>query len=139
MVPLLAPIMLGVFGWYIAHWLGAPILAVETLRREAHEAIYYAANIDQNTPAEIANETMARLRSIAAKLLAMHATSPWLDFATGFKLKAAAIALVGVSNTFGSLEMKLHHHMVLKSLMLPRRLSDDEANAIAAKVMNARK
>jgi hypothetical protein len=136
-------IALGGVGWFATHFLANPLVSFIQIRREAHELLFYIANVYTSDDPHV-ERASDNLRRSAAKISALEAAMPRFLRQTlsnlGYDLKKAAGGLVAYSNILDAVgssdvaanqdEMRCHHetriqrHCVEKALKLP--LTDPE-------------
>jgi hypothetical protein len=71
----LVPVALGAIGWWGSDWLRNPLLRAYRLRSEAVELIFQTVNVGSKSDPDQIKEAQSLLRSLAAHLLATHASA----------------------------------------------------------------
>jgi hypothetical protein len=121
----------------VTNWLGNPLLKAYRLRSEAVELIFQTMNVGSQSDPDRVKEAQSLLRSLAARLLAVHASAiapvQALLRLLSLDLIGAANASLALSNSFtqddGS--RAIHRRGVEDALRLPRR--DEDAYIAAVK------
>jgi hypothetical protein len=134
----LVPVALGAIGWWVTNWLGNPLLKAYRLRSEAVELIFQTVNVGSTSDPDQVRDAQSRLRSLAARLLATHASAiapvRALLRLLCLDLIAAANASLALSNSFteddGS--RAIHRRDIEVALALQQRARRDEDAYVAA-------
>jgi hypothetical protein len=128
----------GVAGWFVTHYLAAPILTFSQLRRAIHEELFFTKNIGwvnangtlSPTEEKRHDQAVTELRRLAARMSALNATWPHLlslylsyrryDFYKTIK------GLTGLSNALADpADHAQFVTQVEEALLLPRSYSDE--------------
>lgn len=98
----------GIAAWFATNYWGRTLSRFWDLRLEAHETIFFYANIsaDNHTSSANANDGRVRLRKLGAKIDALRAVLPallrWYLRVRHYDLHSAALGLTGLSNSLGT-------------------------------------
>lgn len=137
------PLIVGIAGWFVAHFVAKPLLELQRLRQEVSENLTRYANVeplsDLLTERPRYDEAIAAFRTLGSKVYALQNSSvppaSWL--LSLFDLNLAASGLLGLSNEFGQPldgQRAIRKHQVQKGLRLPRRLTDQQAETVKKKL-----
>ena len=106
-VSAVATILLGLLGWFGAHFVGVQILEFRRIRQEIHEALFFTANVPYREGVEqqaAVADAAALLRRLAARLDALRvslAPIPAWWLSRRYDLREATAGLTGLSNCIG--------------------------------------
>ena len=89
------PVAPGGIGWWVTNWLGNPLLKAYRLRSEAVELIFQTVNVGSKSDPDQVRDARSLLRSLAARLLATHASA--IAPVRGF-LRLLSLDLIGAAN-----------------------------------------
>jgi hypothetical protein len=124
----------GVVAWFATNYWGRPLLRFSDLRLEAHEAMFFYADISADCPASLprAGEGRLRFRALSAKIDGLRAVLPapvsWYLHKRSYHLHQGALGLIGLSNALGADDRKATHSRVQaqRALCLPVDPQDQE-------------
>src|SRR5262245_27309086 len=103
-LPLAGTFLVGAVGWWITHWIAAPIVALEKIRNEAREELYFHRNVSKDWKLEKIDIASDALRRLAARIEAISMTGvvQWYARLRGWDLSAARSAFQGFANVIGT-------------------------------------
>jgi hypothetical protein len=103
-LPLAGTFLVGAVGWWITHWIAAPVVALEKIRREAREELYFYRNVSKDWKPEKIDAASDALRRTAARIEAMSMAGVvrWYSRLRGWDLGAARSAFQGLANVLGT-------------------------------------
>ena len=103
-LPLAGTFLLGVAGWWITHWIAAPIVTLEKIRREAREELYFYRNVSKDWKPEKIDAASDALRRTAARIEAISMTEVARSYSRlrRWDLAAARSAFQGFANVSGT-------------------------------------
>lgn len=95
---------IGVLAWWFANWIGAPVVALERLRREAREELHFHKNVSQYSRSEVINRAHDSFRRVAARIeaISMAAAVRWYCRLRKWDLGAARSGFQGLANVSGT-------------------------------------
>jgi hypothetical protein len=98
----------GIASWFAVNYWGRTLSRFWDLRLEAHETVFFYADIfaDHQASSANANDGRVRLRKLGAKIDALRAVLPaplrWYLRVRHYDLHSAALGLTGLSNSLGA-------------------------------------
>jgi hypothetical protein len=127
----------GVVAWFATNYWGRALLRFWDLRLEAHEAMFFYANINADRPVTPANlaragEGSLRFRTLGAKIDGLRTVLPaplsWYLHKRSYDLRQGALGLIGLSNWLGADDHKATRSRVQaqRALRLPVDLQEQE-------------
>jgi len=144
-VSAVATILLGLLGWFGAHFVGVQILEFRRIRREIHEALFFTANVPYREGVEQqagAIEAALILRCLAARLDALRvslAPLPAWWLSRRYDLQEATAGLTGVSNCIGEKDgyAAVFRDQIERSLGLPLSYPADGMAALKKRLFGS--
>jgi hypothetical protein len=97
----------GIVAWFATNYWGRTLLKFWDLRLEAHETMFFYANVSADRPATLARaeEGRVHLRQLGAKIEGITTVLPtpiyWYLHIRNYDLHLAARGLTGLSNSLG--------------------------------------
>jgi len=141
-------IIAGAIGWWLVHYVSAPVLSLRRLRQEIHEELFFTKNVGWiHANGKIAvsekdqyDRAVLELRRLAARMSALGATWPrYLNYylwILHLDLDSAIKGLTGLSN--GLAEPAFHAQFVAqieKALSLPQSYPEETLKSLRAQRM----
>lgn len=103
-LPLVGTLMVGAIGWFVANYIGKPLIKFSRLREEIHEALFFTANVsNREIDPHRYDNAVSELRRLAARLNALeHSLNRFVRryFSwRGLDLITAIGSITGLSNS----------------------------------------
>lgn len=139
MITVLTTILLGALGWFVTHFLLAPLQRLEALRCRAQEEMIFTAYIDDTAPGEERGKAAEALRRTGSGLVAAGQSAPpwvrWWNRVRGIDPRGAGECLIRLSNSLWQGDSLLRRATARDAaehaLRLPRTYSASDLAALA--------
>jgi len=139
-LPLLATVAVGAFGWWLTHWIANPIVEFERTRKAVREEMYFTRHVQKDWHSHKIEQAEDMIRRLAARIeatsVAVSKPVCWYFQCRHYNLSKAYRGLNGLANAFRTTteEKAISRHDVEIALRLPTSESPERIEKLQERI-----